>query len=85
VKEIAIPPLAADRFESIVPKACMEELAAEIAGTRRRLGNRVLWQVNSTETGGGVAEMLQSVLCYLVGSGIDVRWAVVDGTSSSSS
>jgi trehalose synthase len=35
--------------------------------------------VSSTATDGGVAEMLQSVLCYVLGAGIETRWIVVDG------
>ncbi|NUT38249.1 MAG: glycosyltransferase [Hamadaea sp.] len=38
-----------------------------------------IWQVNSTASGGGVAEMLHSLLGYLVDLGIDVRWLVLDG------
>jgi trehalose synthase len=38
-----------------------------------------LWHINSTSKGGGVAEMLQSVLCYLVGASTDTRWLVIDG------
>ena len=35
--------------------------------------------MNSTEHGGGVAEMLQSILGYLLGAGIETRWLVIDG------
>jgi trehalose synthase len=49
------------------------ELAAE------RLDGRRLWQVNSTEQGGGVAEMLHFLLGYLTGAGIDARWVVIEG------
>jgi trehalose synthase len=38
-----------------------------------------LWNINSTATGGGVAEMLPSLLGYARGSGIDTRWLVIDG------
>jgi trehalose synthase len=49
------------------------EVAAE------RLGGRRLWHVNSTEQGGGVAEMLHFLLGYLAGAGIDTRWVVLEG------
>jgi trehalose synthase len=49
------------------------ELAAE------RLAGRRLWQVNSTEQGGGVAEMLHFLLGYLTSAGIDTRWVVIEG------
>lgn len=40
---------------------------------------RTLFHVNSTMTGGGVAELLGSVLGYLLGAGIRSRWLVVEG------
>jgi trehalose synthase len=35
--------------------------------------------VNSTAVGGGVAEMLQVLLPYVRGAGIDARWLVIEG------
>jgi trehalose synthase len=35
--------------------------------------------VNSTASGGGVAEMLQTLLAYARGAGIDARWLVIEG------
>src|SRR5207247_5642732 len=45
-----------------------------------RLTGRAVWSVNSTAIGGGVAEMLRSVLPYVRGFGIDSRWVVIGGT-----
>jgi trehalose synthase len=39
----------------------------------------VVWNVNSTARGGGVAEMLTSLIAYTRGSGVDARWVVIDG------
>src|SRR5262245_18922640 len=41
---------------------------------RPMLGTRAIWNVNSTAAGGGVAEMLRSLLRYARGLGFDVRW-----------
>ena len=41
-------------------------------------GRRVV-NVNSTAAGGGVAELLQTLLAYTGGSGIDTRWVVIEG------
>jgi trehalose synthase len=46
---------------------------------RVRLGERAIWNVNSTAAGGGVAEMLPSLLSYSRGHGIDTRWVVIHG------
>jgi trehalose synthase len=42
-------------------------------------GHRV-WNVNSTATGGGVAEMLAVVLAYVLGMGVPGNWLVIDGS-----
>ncbi len=38
-----------------------------------------MWNISSTSVGGGVAEMLRSLIGYSVGSGIDARWVVIEG------
>lgn len=63
-------PIGADRLAGL-------RSAAERA--RDVLGGRIVVHVNATATGGGVAEMLPTLLGYARGSGLDVRWAVLDG------
>jgi trehalose synthase len=78
MQEINIPALPPERFDPLLG----ERAAAwshTLAQARKALGGRTLWHVNSTSKGGGVAEMLQSVLCYLVGAGINTRWLVIGG------
>ena len=41
---------------------------------------RVLWNVNSTGRGGGVAELLGSLIPYDVAAGVDERWLVIEGS-----
>src|SRR5688572_12448429 len=43
------------------------------------LRGRTMWHVNATATGGGVAEMLQALLAYTKGVGVDTRWLVLQG------
>jgi trehalose synthase len=38
-----------------------------------------MWHLNTTLTGGGVAEMLGAMLPYVRGAGIDCRWVMVEG------
>ena len=38
--------------------------------------------MNSTATGGGVAELLQTLLAYARGAGVDARWVVVEGDAA---
>jgi trehalose synthase len=59
-----------DRFDPV-------EEAIERA--REMFRGRVVWHLNSTAAGGGVAEMLSSLLAYTRGAGVDVRWVVIEG------
>jgi len=52
---------------------------AAMAEGREAFAGRVLWNVNSTARGGGVAEMLLPLLAYARGAGVDARWAVIGG------
>jgi trehalose synthase len=51
------------------------EVAARRA--REQFEGRAVWHVSSTLRGGGVAEMLRSLLPYVRGAGVDTRWAVL--------
>jgi trehalose synthase len=44
------------------------------------LAGRTVWMVNSTALGGGVAQLLRTLLPYWKGAGIDVRWVVLLGS-----
>ena len=64
------PVIGADRLARLVGAA---------DGFRRQLGDRTIWNVSSTATGGGVAEMLQVLLGYVADIGIASRWMVITG------
>ena len=54
-------------------------LEAQAARARDAFGSRAVWHVSATATGGGVAEMLRTLLAYGEGAGIKNRWLVLDG------
>jgi trehalose synthase len=54
------------------------ELRAESEHIKRHAENRTLWMVNSTEKGGGVAEMLPTIVALLRDLGIATEWAVLE-------
>ena len=67
----------------LAPLLATERAEQLMRGTERAqplLEGRTVWHVNATATGGGVAEMLQALLAYSRGAGIDTRWVVLDGT-----
>jgi trehalose synthase len=71
-------PLA--RFAPLVGEAAVQEAEQLAAVLRERHDGRTIWNVNSTSVGGGVAEMLPSLLGYTRSEGIDARWLVIEGT-----
>ena len=68
-----------ERFESVLAPEKFEELIDATVRALELFDGRVVWNVNSTARGGGVAEMLQSLLAYAQGAGVDARWAVIRG------
>lgn len=53
-------------------------LAGTLGTARAALGDRTVWQVNSTSDGGGVAELLYAFLRRHNTAGITTRWLVAD-------
>ncbi len=77
--EVKLAPLSFERLSEALGEAPVREALARAAAMRGRLGDRVVWNVSSTAVGGGVAEMLNSLLRYGRGAGIDARWLVIGG------
>ena len=71
-------PLA--RFADLIGPRRAEAMVAAGARALELLGSRTFWNVNSTAAGGGVAEMLQTLVHYARGAGVDARWLVLHGT-----
>src|SRR2546430_11479716 len=80
IHEVDVGSAPIERFRPLVGDEVWPELDGGVAEVRRRLDGRVLWNVNSTARGGGVAEMLASLIPYDRGAGIDERWAVIEGS-----
>jgi trehalose synthase len=79
LKVVPVAPLPIERFGDILDDAGYAEFIALAGHARELLGGRVVWCVNSTANGGGVAEMLRSLLAYTRGAGVDTRWLVLKG------
>ena len=62
-------------YEPIVGKSAVEELKLIAA----RLAGKVIQNINSTFTGGGVAEILSRMVPLLGQLGVDARWNVIKG------
>ncbi|MCU1281008.1 MAG: glycosyl transferase family 1, partial [bacterium] len=72
--------LPLERYATLLSEGRMRQAARRVAELQRRLTGRVVWNVSSTAVGGGVAEMVRSLLAYARGAGVDARWVVMEGT-----
>jgi len=78
IEEVHIRALPLERFRPLLGERYREVAKAAEEG-RRVFAGRANWHVNSTARGGGVVELLVSLLAYARGAGVDARWAVVEG------
>jgi trehalose synthase len=69
-----------DRFRSLLEQGQWHELEETMREYARAMRGRTLWNVNSTARGGGVVELLSSLIPYDRGCGIDERWDVIEGS-----
>jgi trehalose synthase len=77
--EVDIQPLDPARLAPLIGPERAAHFAEVAEAARHRLADRRVINVNSTAVGGGVAEMLQTLLAYACGAGIDTRWLVIEG------
>ena len=79
MEEVEVQPVSLERLAAVLPPERMARLEESASRARTSFGDRVVWHVNATAHGGGVAEMLQTLLAYGKGAGIENRWLVLDG------
>jgi trehalose synthase len=79
LESVDVPALPPERFKEVIPAERYERFAEAVGQANALLQGRVVWNINSTAKGGGVAEMLQSLIAYAKGAGVDARWSVIEG------
>jgi trehalose synthase len=79
-RRVRVVPLDIEHLRSVLGEKRQAALRTAAAAAREVLAGRVVLHVNSTATGGGVAEMLPTLLGYSRGAGVDARWSVISGT-----
>jgi trehalose synthase len=77
--EVEVSSMSPERFRSVLAPARYEQFERGMQHGRELLAGRVVWNINSTARGGGVAELLASLVPYARGGGVDARWLVVEG------
>lgn len=80
MREVEIDAVPLERLALLLDADRAARLAEQAARAKVLLNGRTIWNVNTTASGGGVAEMLQSLLAYTRGAQVDTRWLVLDGT-----
>lgn len=75
--EISLPERSLDVLKEHLGAPAQRRLRDARERARTIFVGRTIWWVNSTAQGGGVAEMLRTLLPYWRGSGIDTRWLVL--------
>lgn len=75
--EVPVVPLAV--LGPLIGPERQAALEAAASKSRDLLAGKVVWNVNSTAAGGGVAELLRVLVGYIQGAGVDSRWLVIHG------
>jgi trehalose synthase len=81
VEQVAVAAEALDHFEGVIGTDRLSALRRTGEEASSRLTGRTVWNVNATAAGGGVAEMLQILVGYARGAGIDTRWIVLSASN----
>ncbi len=78
MQSVTVPVLAPESLQPVLGDERVTRLRQLGETVRQTLGSRMVLNVNSTAVGGGVAEMLHTLLGYARGSEIDMRWMTID-------
>jgi trehalose synthase len=79
VQDVTIHPRPLATLAELLPTDQAERFHAAASRASEAMAGRVVWNINSTAAGGGVAEMLATTLGYLLTAGVQARWLVLDG------
>jgi trehalose synthase len=79
IEEVKTRTLHPERFEEVLEPEKYQGFVSAMERGRELFDGRKVWNINSTAAGGGVAEMLRSLLAYAQGAGVDARWLVISG------
>src|SRR3954471_3341570 len=80
LQEVRVQARSPDVLAPVIGATRAARMRDRARAARQLLGDRTVWNVNSTAAGGGVAEMLHVLLAYAVGAGVKTRWLVIHGS-----
>lgn len=79
LKEVKVSPRSPDVFAEVLSADRYGDFEVVMATALEVLGGRTVWNINSTAQGGGVAEMLPSLMGFALAAGVSTRWLVIKG------
>jgi trehalose synthase len=80
-REVQVLSLSLERLRAVLEPQAWDRFEAGLEHAQRLLEGRQIWNVNSTSSGGGVAEMLWSWVGLARGLGLDMRWLTIAGNA----
>jgi trehalose synthase len=79
MQDVEVYPKSPEQLTPLIGADRAERLRLAVAKGRHALDGATVWHINATAHGGGVAEILTSLLAYGQGAGLDNRWLALDG------
>jgi trehalose synthase len=79
LRAVEVPRRPVSLLEPVIGASRYQTLGRAANLVRDMLAGRTVWNVNSTATGGGVAEMLQVLVGYVQDLDIRIGWLVITG------
>src|SRR5919106_1339685 len=81
MRDVHVDVAARDALLPALGHARHERFVGAMGAAREALHGRIVWHVNSTSQGGGVAELLRPLVGIARGFGMDWRWITIEGTA----
>jgi trehalose synthase len=78
-RDIEVPTMPVTRLRRVIGHERVEALLESATELEGLIGGARVWNISSTATGGGVAEMLRLLIAYADDAGVDTRWIVIGG------
>lgn len=80
IEAVELEPRPIERYQALLDGPSWRTFRDAMHDFAARFKGRVVWNVNSTARGGGVAELLSALIPYDVAAGVDERWLVIEGS-----
>ena len=80
LQRIEVSPAPLERYRPLLGDEAFAVFSDAMHEFAARLRGKVVWNVNSTGRGGGVAELLSALIPYDLAAGVDERWVAIEGS-----